>query len=186
MLNFVKNPGAGKRPIVFCGGRRNIQHLRRFFVRHPREITKFYDLGLDRMFQGKAIQHLMHGEQLLVCFRSGQILAFEINPFKSFAMSCRKFTAGAINQDTTHRLGGGGKKMSAIFKMGIFSPHQTQPCLMHQFSGLECLARCLPGHLAVRQPAQFPINQFQQFAGGLGVALSDSSQQYRSVAHLVA
>jgi len=76
-----------------------------------------------------------------------------------------EFAARPVNKDAAHCLGGGGKKVSAIFKFWIFGAHQSQPCLMHQFGGLQCLARRFSGHLAGGQPTQFLVNEFKQLFG---------------------
>src|SRR5258707_6993666 len=74
MLDLVEKPGASKCPIGFCRSKRNTQDLCCFFIRHTDEVSQLHYFGFNWMFFGQIIQYLIHGEQLLVDTRSGQIL----------------------------------------------------------------------------------------------------------------
>jgi len=83
--------------------------------------------------------------------------------------------AGAVNESVAHGLGGSRKEMRAILKRRILSADQPQPGFMHKRGRLECLAGSLLSHFDSSQPAQFLVNEAEQFFGCLGTSLLDGS-----------
>ena len=90
---------------------------------------------------------------------------------------------GDIDQDPAHGLGGGGEKMPPVVPMLLAAPDQPQPSLVDQCGRLERLPRSFLGHPRRGKFAQFLVNQWQEFLGGLSFALMHASQDARHLAH---
>ena len=61
--------------------------------------------------------------------------------------------------------------------------HEPQVCLVDEGGGLERLAGPLAGQLLRRQLAQLVIDQRQELAGGVRIAVGDGVQDARDLAH---
>ena len=81
--------------------------------------------------------------------------------------------AGVFHQNTAHGFPGRGEEISAVGRLEMVISHQTQPGFMHERGRLEGLTGGFGGHLVRRQPAQFIIDQWQQFFRPVLVPLDD-------------
>ena len=79
-------------------------------------------------------------------------------------------TAGLVNEDAAHRLGGGGEEVIATLKLLIAD--QPQVGFMHEGGCVERLAWLFVGELGGGKLAQLVVNQRQQFRGGGGITVS--------------
>src|SRR5260370_30434162 len=86
-LDLVENPGASKRPVGFCRGKRNAESFGCFLVCHADEVSQLDYLGFDGMFFGELVQDFMDGEYLLVRTRGGEILPLQIHSFEAAAVA---------------------------------------------------------------------------------------------------
>src|SRR5262245_13134950 len=92
--------------------------------------------------------------------------------------------AGVLDEDAAHGLGRGSEEVTAAVPvLGLFDVHQPQVRLVDQGGGLEGLVRLLLSQPLGRQPAQFVVDQRQEFRGGGGVALLDGGQDARDIRH---
>jgi hypothetical protein len=93
-----------------------------------------------------------------------------------------EFAAGVVDEEMAHGLGGGGKKVGAIFERRVVPADETKPDFMHQGGGLEGVTGRVVRHFIRRQLAQFCIDQRQQFIGGPGVTALDGFQNAGNIA----
>src|SRR5262249_20286421 len=91
--------------------------------------------------------------------------------FRVAAPFCSATTAGALDEDAAHRLGGGGEKLDSPAPLLLVFADQAEPGLMNERRRLKRLSGRFPGHLARRQTAQFLVNQRKQLLGGCGISL---------------
>src|SRR5579859_3557989 len=126
-IDLVQDPSASEGPIIPGGGLGYAQNVGSLLVSHAGEEAQLDDLGFNRMLAGKFIQNFIHSQYFLIRIRSGEVQFLGVNSLKAATMANRKFAAGTVNEDAAHGLGGGGKKMSAIFESLLIITHQTQP-----------------------------------------------------------
>ena len=88
---------------------------------------------------------------------------FHFHSHLSAAVAQRPFAAGAINENPPHGFRGCGEKMRAVLPAGIAVADEAQPGFMDKCGWLQRLARGFVGHLVGGQPAQFFVDQRQQF-----------------------
>ena len=138
-LDFLEEPGPGVGPVIIGGARGDVQNSGGFFQGHADEIAQLHQFGLDLVLVGKFVECLVYGENLIVVTRRGKFHTLKLHALLVAAVPQSTLAAGIVNKNTPHGLGGGGEKMSAIGKLRIVVPHQTQPGLMHQCGGLQSL-----------------------------------------------
>ncbi len=85
---------------------------------------------------------------------------------------CR-FAACFVDQDTAHRFGGCGEKMTAVSPVVSLHSGKLEPSLMHQRGWLQSLSRSFACHFAGGESSQLVIDQGQQFFRCLGIAPLD-------------
>src|SRR5262249_47198951 len=94
------------------------------------------------------------------------------------------FATCLVNQDAAHGLGGGGEEVAAAVPvLGLFDIHQAQIGLVDQGRGLEGLSRLFLSQQLGREPAQFVVDQGDEWLGGGRVALLDGRQDARDLTH---
>jgi hypothetical protein len=93
------------------------------------------------------------------------------------AVALRSLAARILNQDTTHRLGRGGKEVGAVLPGGLLITAKPQPCLMHERGWLQRLSGRFARHLGRRQPAKLVVYEHQNLLRGLRVVLIRPAQQ---------
>jgi hypothetical protein len=112
---------------------------------------------------------------------------FEVGQNPPLSISTRFETLSVtcpLDEDTTHRFGGGGKEMpSAVPFLNLGIVHEAQIRLMDQRRCLKRLARRFVSHLLSRQPAQLIVNQRHQLLGCARIALLNRTQDARDVTH---
>src|SRR5262249_21777374 len=92
--------------------------------------------------------------------------------------------ARPINEDTTHRFGGRGKKKpSAIPAPGLFGVYQPPVGPMDESRRLKSLSWLFLGEFLGGQLAQFIVDQGQELTGGVRVALLDGRQEVGNIVH---
>src|SRR5262245_37797554 len=175
-------PGAGVDPVAVGGARRDAQGLARLLARQPHEITQLDQPGHDRLGRGQLLQRLVQRQQLLVRLRGGGVR--ERLALGAAAPLLGVLPPRVLNEDTAHRLGGGGEEVLAVGvppRHGL--PDEAQVRLVDQRGRLEGVARLLAGQLRGGEAPQLVVDQRQQLAGGLRVALLDGGQDSCDLAH---
>src|SRR5205823_500472 len=114
----------------------------------------------------------------------GKADVVEFHPLLATTMTVGTFSAGVIDQDATHRFGGGGEEMRTVVPLSIFMARELEPDFMDERGGLKCLTRCFLSHLVRREPAQFLIYQRKQLVGGTGICVVDGFEKSGKVAHV--
>ena len=89
-----------------------------------------------------------------------------------------------LDQNATHRLGGGTKEMCAILKSRGLTAAQPQPGLVDEGGGLERMAGGFAGHLPRRQTAEFIVNDEEKFGGGFCITVFHPFQNMRELAQV--
>jgi hypothetical protein len=74
----------------------------------------------------------------------------------------------SIDEDATHRLRRGAKKMSAVLPPGLLIAAQPQPGFMYEVRRLQGRAWLFHRHLAAGDPTQLFVNKTQQSIVGAG------------------
>src|SRR6266567_4105065 len=92
---------------------------------------------------------------------------------------------GTFDKDSAHGLCGGGEEVAAAVPvLNLLQVHESNVGLMDQTCGLERLSWFLLCQLDRCQLAQLVIDQRQELAGGVWIALLDGGQDVRDVAHV--
>jgi hypothetical protein len=183
-LDFAKQPSAGVCPVILGRARRDAEHFRRFIVGQANEVTQLHQLGFDFMFESKFVERVTDGEKLVVGWWRGCIRILKLYALLIAAMTHGALAASAINENATHRLGGGGEEVGAVLKLRLaVIAGQTQPCFVNERGRLQSVARRFIRHPVSGQSSKLFINQRQQFIGGFGIALLYAFQNVCDIAH---
>ena len=79
--------------------------------------------------------------------------------------------ASLLDQDPPHRLGRGREEVpAAIPALGVIGAHEPQIGFVNEPGRLQSLTRLLVRHVSGREPAQFRIDEREQFGSRLRVA----------------
>jgi hypothetical protein len=161
----------------------NAEDLARFSESHSHEILQLHHLGLPWMRGGQSIEDLVYGQKLVIRRWARQLNLIEVHPLLPAAMPYGTLTAGSVNEDVPHRLRGSGKEVRAAIPFLDLTAGEPKPGFMHQSRGLKGLTRCSLGHFRGSEFSQFSVDQWKQFLGGLGVALSHRFENLGHVAN---
>jgi hypothetical protein len=92
--------------------------------------------------------------------------------------------AGILNENSPHGFRSRREKMSTAVPAPLVSgADQSHIRFMHQGGGLQCLPRLLLTEFPSREAAQLVVDQRQQQAGGVRIALFDGVQDLSYVVH---
>ena len=89
----------------------------------------------------------------------------------------------AIHQNASHRFGSGGEEMLPAIPFPFVVASNLEPSLVDQRGGLERVLAILAGEPMRGEPAEFAINEGQQFGRGFRITLVNSIEQESDVAH---
>jgi hypothetical protein len=90
---------------------------------------------LLQLFEG-----LIESEQLFGGHARWQVAKLDVRAFQFATMFGALFSPGILNEDSPHRLGGGGKEVAAAVPvLCLIHIDQTQVGIMHEGRGLESL-----------------------------------------------
>src|SRR5262249_50702817 len=90
----------------------------------------------------------------------------------------------SVQENAAHGFGGGGEEVTAAVPvLSFFHIHEAEIRLMHESSRLERLAGLFQRQLLPGKLAQLVINQWQQLLRSVRIALLDSAQNARDLAH---
>jgi hypothetical protein len=84
-----------------------------------------------------------------------------------------------IHEDTAHETGGHGQKMRPVLPVHPPDVDQAQIRLVHERRGLEAVPGALPGHAALRDPMELPLDQRDEARQRLCVATPPRQEQTR-------
>lgn len=180
--NFIKEPRLRMSPVVVRRTRRDIHGFGGFFEGHADEITQFHQIGLGAVLLRQFVQGFVDFKNFVVVGRGGNFQFIELDVFFARAVADSAFATGFVDQNAPDGLSGGGEKMGAIGKRGIFSADQAEPRFMDQCGGLKSLIGSFPGHFGSRQLAQLVIDQWQQLVSSGGITLRNSFENACNVA----
>ena len=149
--------------------RRDAEDFGNFFIGHADEVTQLHHFGFERMLCGEFFERVIDREELIVVACERQIRLPKIHAVLATAVAESALPAGVVDENASHRLGCGGKEMTAVFKLRVFVSDQPQPGFVNQGRGLERVSRRFIAHLARREPAQLLVNQRQQLTGAFTI-----------------
>ena len=184
ILNFLKQPRPGVGPPAFRGGFGNAEDFGGFLDLQAEEVTEFDQFGLFRLERGELVQSFVKREQLIVGRGAGDFEFIHVEMRGTGASALPSLASGPVDEDATHRFGGGPEEVRAVLPRLAGRVHQLQPCFMDEGRRLEGVAGRFASHLLRRQSAQFVVEQRQQLIGGLGVTLLDRREYASHVAHI--
>ena len=157
--NLPVEPGAGVGPVILGRAGGNAEHYRRFIIGHTDEVTELHQFRLGFVLGGELVERLADGEELIVVSFRREVNCFNVHALLISAVTRGAFAAGAVNQNATHRLGGGGKEVGAVLKFCLsVIANKSEPGLVDERGGLQSLARGFVRHPVGRQAAQFFVN----------------------------
>ena len=135
---------------------------------------------------GEFFQRFVHGKQLIVIrHRRGNFHLVRVQRFNATAALGCQPPPGMFDQDAAHRLGCRAEKVGAILKRRSVLAAEPKPGFVDERGGLEGVTRSFARHLLRRQPAEFVIDQRQQFRSSLRIAPFHLLQYLSEFAHVV-
>jgi len=144
--------------------------LRCFDDGQPGEVAEFDQPRCLRVFCYQSGQRRIESDEIVSRVSSRDREGFQVNPHPPTAVLLLLLTAGGIDQNSTHSLGRGGKKVpAAIPVLVIAPPDQPEVRLMNQRCRLEGMLGRLRSHASGSELAQLVVNEREQFRGGLAV-----------------
>lgn len=99
-------------------------------------------------------------------------------------MAERFFTAGVVDEDAAHALGGGEEEVGAVFPGGLFVAAEAEPGFVDEGGGLKGLAGGFAGEFGGGEAAEFAVDEREEFVGCARVALADALEEERDRAVL--
>ena len=97
---------------------------------------------------GQAVDLLVQGQELVRGDRRAEIQVIEVDASPVTSPLLPALAAGPLDEDASHRLGGGGEEMAeAVPAPGLVRIHEPQVRLVDQGGRLERLAGLLLGQL---------------------------------------
>lgn len=179
----MEEPGAGVGPPALGCRFGNVQDLRGFPELHANEITKLYKFGFVRVLRRECVERFVDGEKFIILYVAGDFYVCDVQSALTAAVAESLFAAGVVNENAAHGLRRRAEKVRAVLPRLLLVADQAQPRLMHQRGGLQRLARGLVGHFECGEPAEFLIDEREQFFGGFGVALLHRAEDLGHLAH---
>jgi hypothetical protein len=180
-------PCAAKGPQSIGRSTRNTQGLARLLVGQPGVEAEFDQLGCLGIHLLEPLQGVVQREQLFRRHHGGHIRLVQSHPFEPAAVLDSLLPTRLLDQDPSHCFGSGGEEVASIvpvrFVSAALGDDQPQPCLVNQCGGLKGLARSFPGELRGGKPAQFVVEQGQQFIARMAFAILNPLQDLRHLAH---
>ncbi len=116
----------------------------------------------------------MDRKDVVIGVGSGNAIQINLHPSASPTLSGHA-SAGVIDKDTAHRLGGRGEEV--IPPVELLVPDQPQVGLVHESGGVEGVPRGFSGHFRGAELPQFVIDEREQIRGGLAVSLVSGFDQ---------
>ena len=172
MTQFLKKPGAGVGPPAFGGDFGDAERTGGLGVVETGEIAQFYQFGLRRVMACEFFERLVNCEQLVIVGAgSRKFKVVDIQPRLIAAMPWGAALAGPVDQDASHRLGGGGAKVRAILPRRLRIAAEPQPGFMDEGRRLQRQAGGLARHFRGGKFAQLLVNERKELVGGLRVAI---------------
>ena len=163
---FSSEPGARRAPLTINGSRCHTGKFSDLLNGEPTEKAHLGDLsptGIDFL---QTIEHTVNIEQ------PGRVLfgdddgVIEQNLFQAAASFFRIRHAGVVDQEPPHDLRRNDEEVAAVFEIPFTLINESKPCLMHKCCGLQRMVGSLPPHEAVRDAAEFIINENHQRIAG--------------------
>ena len=112
VIEFFQQPGTSVGPHLIGLARRHAQDRGGVGVGEAREVAQFDQLGGLWVDGRKFGQGFIEGEQFVRLFGGGDVFAFA-DADAAAAVFDPTLPAGVLDEDASHRLGGGGEKMSS-------------------------------------------------------------------------
>ena len=127
---------------------------------------------------------LVEGEDVFARLGGQQFCLFQ-GPARQVAAALEAaLAAGVLDQDTAHRLGGGGEEVAAAVPVPALGvANQAQVSLVYEGGRLERLPGRFVGEAMGGQAAQVVVDQLQELPGGMGVAGLQSAEHHGDVGH---
>lgn len=159
-MNGIEKPRFRVGPVALGCSLGDADDVCSLFECEAGEKAQFYQIRLLLIFRGKLIEGVVDGQQFV--FILGGHRDFDlshIHAFLSASVAQREFAPRALDQNASHRLGGGAEEMGAILKFGSIA--QSEPGFMDKRGRLQGLPRTLARHFRPGEFAQFGIYQWE-------------------------
>jgi len=184
LLHPLVKPGLGHGPEPVGDAARDAQRLGGLLVTQPRKVTELDQLSGPRIVLFQLTQGLVQGEKVVVGGLRQRELVVPLHTPALSPTFLRTPAASVVHEDAAHGLGTGGKEMAAMVPALLLAvAQQPQIGFVDQGGRLQRLAGCFLGKLLGRQAAQLVVDQRQQLAGGVRIALLDGVQDLSNFVH---
>jgi hypothetical protein len=110
-------PGSRERPLAIGGSERELQRFGRLVQGHPGKEPQLYEFGGLGIFPGEAVKGIVERQEILVRRRAGVREPGEVDPVLSTAPFQAGPVAALVDEDPSHRFGGGGEKVGSTFEL---------------------------------------------------------------------
>jgi hypothetical protein len=153
----------------------------RFLDRQAGEEPQFDDLDGCRIFGFEPAQCVVKEKEVVGRFEN-PVSRVQINSPPPAAVPGEDLPPGGVNQNPTHRFGGGGEKMPATVKPLV--PDESQVGLVNEGSGIEGISRSFGCHARDRELPQLVVNEREQVGCGSAVASREGVKKAGRVGHV--
>src|SRR5262245_18221748 len=177
-------PGPGVGPVAVGGSSCQAEGHGRLVERQAGEEAELDQFRTHRVFPGQALEGIVEGDEVLVRGVVHGRQRVQIDALPTAAALETALLLGAVDEEAAHGLGTGGEEVAAAVPVPFLSvPDQAQVGLVTQGCRLEGLAGPLAGQLLGGEPPQLLVDQWQELAGGVRVALLVGRQDPRDLVH---
>src|SRR5205814_3179814 len=184
-IDLSKKPCSRVSPPALGCWFRNSKNLGCFFNLQTAEITELHQFGFSFVAKSESFHRFIDCEQFVITCGGDDFHVLNVEPLLSAAVTQCLITARVLYENTPHGFRRRTEEMRATIPLHIFVSCEPQPSLVHQRRRLQRLAGSFVRHFIGCEPAEFFIDEWKQFIGGIGIAFADSIENAREVAHLV-
>jgi hypothetical protein len=170
-VDFALQPGAGEDPVTIRGAGRDAKDFGRLLAGQAGEIAQLDESGLFGMPLREFLQSCVESQEPFFGHWSGEVRHAEIEALARAAVLDALFAASVLDENTAHSKCGGAKEVAPAFPALPVAAEQAHISLVDQCRRLERLAGRFLSQPLCRQPAQFLVDEREQFIGCVQIAL---------------
>jgi hypothetical protein len=172
LFKLSVEPSFGDTPIAFDGFWGDAQHRSRLVHGQAAKETQFDDLTLSRVQFSEAMQSGVHLKQLGRLFRRKNKAFVKRNDWPPTATLFSQVSAGVIDQNVPHDLGGNREEVRTILPTRRGLLHQSQVGFVDECGGLQSMVHSFAPHVSCSHLPKFAVNQWHELGCGLLISLN--------------
>jgi hypothetical protein len=172
-LEFTVKPSLCHAPAPSHATDANSEYFGRFPLRKATEKAQFDNAALPRIQIGQSRQRLIEFDHLVFTLPHGHYALVETNLLMSTASLCGPMSAGVINQNASHHLGGYANEVRTILPFLIRLFYELDVGFVDQSRRRKGVFDAFIPAISLRHSVELGIEPFPQLSLGLRITLPE-------------